>query len=152
MVLAEYARIRPGFQFEVLASDICTKVLDKARRAIFKAEVVAPVPDALQRRYFMRSRDRESDLMRVVPELRSLVQFEHINFMDATLGMPKSLEMVFCRNVIIYFDRETQQRVLQKLVSHLMPGGYFFSGHSESLQGMELPLEPVASSVYRKLG
>jgi chemotaxis protein methyltransferase CheR len=106
----------------------------------------------LQRAYFMRSRDRESDLVRVVPEMRALVDFERVNLMDDDFALPQAPEIIFCRNVIIYFDRPTQERLLRKLARRLAPGGYFFAGHSESLQGMDLPLTAVAPSAYRKVG
>jgi chemotaxis protein methyltransferase CheR len=150
MVLGEYAQTCPGFRFRVLATDISTEVLAKAEAGIFKSAQIIPVPASLQRKYFMRSRDRESDLVRVVPELRALVDFERVNFMDADFELSGRPEVVFCRNVIIYFDRPTQERLLKKLTRLLMPGGYFFAGHSESLQGMDLPLIPVAPSAYRK--
>jgi chemotaxis protein methyltransferase CheR len=126
--------------------------LAKAAKGIFKAELVQPVPFDLRRRYFMRSRDPESDLLRIVPELRAAVEFRRVNFMDADFGLGEPAEIIFCRNVIIYFNRATQIRILQKLTRQLAPGGYFFAGHSESLQGMDLPLTAVAPSVYRKCG
>lgn len=150
MVLSEYGQTHAGFQFNVLATDICTAVLDKARMGIFKSESAAPVAADLRRKYFMRSRDANSDLLRVVPELRAQVEFRRVNFMDPDYGLTESPEVIFCRNVIIYFDRPTQIRILQKLTRHLVPGGYFFSGHSESLQGMDLPLSPAGPSVYKK--
>ena len=152
MVLSEYAAASPGFRFQILATDISTEVLGKARLGIFKREQVRPVPAALERKYFMRSRDRESDLVRVVPELRHLVDFRRLNFMDDHFELPQRPEIIFCRNVIIYFDRPTQERLLKKLTAQLMPGGYFFAGHSESLQGMDLTLRAVAPSAYRKPG
>jgi len=150
MVLTEYAQRAAGFRFSVLATDICTEVLAKAALGIFKAEAAAPVPPALRRKYFMRSRDPAAEKVRMVPELRALVEFRRLNFMDADFGLPEPPEVIFCRNVIIYFDRVTQVRLLNKLAQHLAPGGYFFAGHSESLQGMDLPLQLVAPSVYRK--
>jgi len=150
MVLTECGADHPGFRFRVLATDISTTVLAKAERGVFSSEVVRPVPADLRRKYFMRSRDRDSNLMRVVPELRRLVEFRRLNFMDAHFGFSESPEILFCRNVIIYFDRPTQVRLLQKLTRQLAPGGYFFAGHSESFQGMDLPLVPVAPAVYRK--
>lgn len=150
MVLSEYALTHAGFQFSVLATDICTAVLDKARMGIFKSEVAAPVAAGLRRKYFMRSRNPDSDLVRIVPELRARVEFRRVNFMDPDYGLSESPEVIFCRNVIIYFDRPTQIRILQKLTRHLAAGGYFFSGHSESLQGMDLPLSPAGPSVYKK--
>src|ERR1017187_150557 len=152
MGLREHANAHPGFRFSVLATDISTDVLAKARLGVFKSGLVAQVPKDIRRKYFMRSRDPESDLVRVVPELRALIEFRRVNFMDADFGLSESPEIIFCRNVIIYFDRPTQIRLLQKLTRQLAPGGYFFAGHSESLQGMDLPLVPTAPSVYRKVG
>src|SRR5262249_49600669 len=134
----------------VLATDICTQVLDQAVRGIYSSAAVQPVPVELRRKYFMRSRNAKSDLLRVVPELRALIEFRRLNFMDADFGLSEPVDVLFCRNVIIYFDRETQVRLLQRLVRQMSTGGYFFAGHSESLQGMDLPLTPVAASVYRK--
>jgi len=150
MVLSEYAQGCPGFRFNILASDICTAVLAKAAEGIFKADLLQPVPTVLRRKYFMRSRDPESDRHRVVPELRALVEFRRINFMDADFGITEAPDIIFCRNVIIYFDRATQVRLLQKLARQLAPGGYFFAGHSESFQGMDLPFVGVAPAVYKK--
>jgi chemotaxis protein methyltransferase CheR len=151
MVLSEYALTHPSFQFRVLATDISTAVLSKAQMGIFKSEVADPVPKDLRRKYFMRSRNPDCDLLRIVPELRAQVEFRRVNFMDADLGLGESPEVIFCRNVIIYFDRPTQVRILQKLIRYLPPGGYFFAGHSESLQGMDLPLVPAGLAVYRKV-
>jgi chemotaxis protein methyltransferase CheR len=151
MVLSEYARSHPGFQFGVLATDVSTAVLDQARMGVFKSEVARPVPQALRRKFFMRSREPGSDLLRIVPELRASVEFRHLNFMDADFGLTETPEIIFCRNVIIYFDRPTQFRLLEKLTGLLAPGGYFFAGHSESLQGMDLPLVPAGTAVYRKV-
>jgi chemotaxis protein methyltransferase CheR len=150
MVLNEYAQGRPGFRFSVLATDISTAVLDKARLGVFKSEVVRPVRESLRQKYLMRSRDPESDLVRVVPELRAKVEFRRANFMDADHGLSEAPEIIFCRNVIIYFDRPTQVRVLENLTRQLASRGYFFAGHSESLQNMGLPLVSVGPAVYRK--
>jgi chemotaxis protein methyltransferase CheR len=152
MVLSEYQESHRGFQFNVLATDISTTVLEKARAGIFKSDVIRPVPQELRKKYLMRSRDPGSDAVRVVPELRARVEFRRVNFMDADHGLSESPEIIFCRNVIIYFDRPTQVRLLQNLVRQLARGGYFFAGHSESLQNMDLPLVSVGPAVYRKGG
>ena len=150
MVLSEYALGCPGFRFSVLATDICTDVLERAAAGIYKKSVLEPVPPGLLRKYFMRSRDPKSEMYRVVPELRALMDFRRLNFMDADFGISQPPEIIFCRNVIIYFDRPTQIRLLEKLIRQLQPGGYFFSGHSESFQGMDLNLVQVAPAIYRK--
>ncbi|MGA9672073.1 MAG: protein-glutamate O-methyltransferase CheR [Terracidiphilus sp.] len=151
MVLSEYGLNHPGFRFRILATDLSTTVLAKAKLGIFSSEVVRPVPKDLQKKYFMRSRDPESHTMRVVPELRQLVDFRRVNFMDSDFGLSERADAIFCRNVIIYFDRSTQEQILQKLSQHLMPGGYAFLGHSETLHGMDLPLAPVAPALYRRV-
>jgi chemotaxis protein methyltransferase CheR len=152
MVLHEYGLAHPGFRFRVLATDLSTTVLEKAERGIFNTEVVRPVSPELKRKYFMRSRDRNSDLTRVVPELRKLVEFRRLNFMDADFGLSQKADIIFCRNVIIYFDQQTQEKIIQKLAHQLLPGGYLFVGHSETLHDMDLPLTPVAPALYRKTG
>jgi len=151
IVLSEYAETHPGFRFRILATDISTTVLAKADRAVYAGEVVAPVRADLRRKYFLRSRDPSSSQVRVVPELRRLVEFRRLNFMDADYGIAERFDAVFCRNVIIYFDRPTQERILGRLAYHLEPGGYMFVGHSETLHDMDLPLAPVAPALYRRV-
>jgi chemotaxis protein methyltransferase CheR len=151
IVLSEYALTHPGFRFKILATDISTIVLAKAEMGVYSNDVVAPVPVALQRKYFMRSRDRASENLRVVPELRRLIEFRRLNFMDSDYGVSEKADAIFCRNVIIYFDRPTQERILQKLSHHLVPRGYLFVGHAETLHDMNLPLAPVAPALYRRI-
>jgi chemotaxis protein methyltransferase CheR len=150
MLLSEYAQRHPGARFRILATDISTAVLEKARLGIYTEDVVDPVPAALRRRYFLRSRDVETRQVRVVPELRKLVEFRRLNFMDDDYGLAERVDAIFCRNVIIYFNRETQERILRKLAECLVGGGYLFVGHAETLHTMRLPLTPVAPALYRK--
>jgi chemotaxis protein methyltransferase CheR len=151
IVLSEYAETHPGFRFRILATDISTRVLSKAQMAVYPSDVVDPVPAALQRKYLMRSREPGADRVRVVPELRRLVEFRRLNFMDADYGIGAKADGIFCRNVIIYFDRPTQEKILRKLTHCLKPAGYLFVGHSETLHEMNLPLEPLGPALYRKL-
>ena len=151
IVLSEYAQSHPGFRFRILASDISTVVLGKAELGVYTSDVVAPVAAQLRRKYFMRSRQPGSERVRVVPELRRSIEFRRLNFMDADYGIAEKADAIFCRNVIIYFDRPTQERILLKLANCLMPGGYMFVGHSETLHDMNLPLEPVAPALYRRI-
>jgi chemotaxis protein methyltransferase CheR len=151
MVISEWGLAHPGLRFRVLATDISTTVLKKAQMAVFTSEGVGPVPANLKRKYFMRSRDPGSKDVRVVPELRQLVEFRRLNFMDADYGLHERADAIFCRNVIIYFDRATQEAILQKLARNLAPRGYMFVGHAETLHDMDLPLAPIAPALYRKL-
>jgi chemotaxis protein methyltransferase CheR len=151
MLLSEFARMQPCFRFRILATDISTAVLEKARLAVYSQEEAAPIPLELKKRYLLRSRDPQSPCVRVVPGLRAVVEFRRLNFMDGDYGVAEQMDAIFCRNVIIYFNRATQEAILQKLVQHLSPGGYLFVGHAEALQEMKLSVEPVAPSLYRKL-
>jgi chemotaxis protein methyltransferase CheR len=151
IVMSEFAETHPEFRFRILATDVSITVLSKADRGVYTKEVLAPVPRNLLTKYFLRSRKRDSDLLRVAPNLRRLIEFRRLNFMDLDYSMEGDFDAIFCRNVIIYFDRVTQRRILGRLVDHLTPQGYLFLGHSETLHNMDLPLTQVAPALYRKI-
>ena len=151
MVLSEYAAAHSGFSFRILATDVCATVLEKAELGIYSGDVVRPVPPAMKAKYLMRSRDPNAERARIVPELRRLVEFRRLNFMDPDYGIPRKAGVIFCRNVIIYFDRPTQQRILTRLTDCLEPGGYLFVGHAETLHELDLPLTPLAPTLYRRI-
>lgn len=151
MVLHEFAASRPGFDFQILATDISTRVLEQARKAVYPEELLAPVPKVLKTKYLLRSKDRQSGLVRIVPQLRAKVRFRRLNFLDSDFGLREPLDIIFCRNVIIYFDRATQVRLLQRFYGHMRAGAHIFMGHSETLNGLDVPLVSVASTVYRKI-
>ncbi len=150
MVLSEHASRNIRFRFRLLATDISNIVLEHARRAVFKAEVVQPVPAELRRKYLLRGKDRQKRLYRVVPELREMVEFRRLNLMDSDFGIGQPVDAIFCRNVIIYFDPPTRARLLQRFTRQLRPGGYLFLGHSETLHGLDVPLLPVGPTIYRR--
>ncbi len=149
MVLDDHARRHPGFNFEIAATDVSTRVLREAASATYHASLVEPVPAELQQRYLMRGKGARAGMVRVVPELRQKVRFSRLNFMDKQYPMGE-LDIVFFRNVLIYFDRPTQKAVLERQAALLRPGGYLFIGHSESAAGLQLPLTNVSSSILRK--
>jgi chemotaxis protein methyltransferase CheR len=150
MVLSEFAERQHGFYFSILATDISTRVLEHARRGIYREEVIEPVPMAMKMKYLLKGRDSNRGLFRVVPQLRSLIDFRRLNFMDSDFGIKEPVDMIFCRNVIIYFDRPTQENLLNRFCRQLIPGGYLFMGHSETLNGMNVPLVSAGAMVYRK--
>ena len=145
MVLKEF-----GLNFLIIATDISTKVLEKARLAVYDHERVSPIPLEMKKRYLLISKDRTKKLYRVVPELRERVEFRRLNFMDGDFGFREPIDVIFCRNVIIYFDKPTQERLLKKFCQYLSVHGHIFIGHSETLFGMDLPLVQTAPTVYRK--
>jgi chemotaxis protein methyltransferase CheR len=149
MVLAEYAERNAGFAYSILATDISTRVLEKAHKAIYEEERVGPVPASLKRKYLLRSKDHSQGLVRIVPELRNRIHFRRLNFMDTDFGMREELDVVFCRNVVIYFDRRTQEQLVNKFCRQMRRGAYLFMGHSETLNGLDVPLVQVCPTVYR---
>lgn len=151
MMLRECTVRHPGFCFSILATDISTKVLEKAKQGIYEEERIATVPPDLKRRYLRISKDRSKRLVRVVPDLRALVRFERLNLMDKHFMIAEPVDVIFCRNVMIYFDRETQERLLNRMSRHLKTGGYLFLGHSETVHGFDISLERVSATIYRKV-
>ena len=152
IVLGEFAGLHPGFLFTIMATDISTRVLDKARAGIYEEHQISMIPQPLKQKYFLRSKDRKKGLVRATPELRSHVAFQRLNLMDDRHQMrEESVDAIFCRNVIIYFDRESQYRLLGRLCRHLRQGGHLFLGHSETVYGFDLPLMRMASTIYRKI-
>jgi chemotaxis protein methyltransferase CheR len=150
IVLSEFAQTHPGFEFTILATDISTKVLDVARAGIYDESRIEPIALPLRRGYLQRSSDPSRRLVRIIPELRHKITFQRLNFMDADYGVREMFDVIFFRNVMIYFDQPTQQAVIHKLCRNLRPGGYLFVGHSESLAGLTIPVAPVGSAVFRK--
>ncbi len=152
MVLSEFEAMVPGLQFQytILATDISSQVLDRARRGVYTEEKIAPVPTALKQKYMMKSKDRSRHVVRMVPELRGHVRFRRLNFLDEHFGMREPVDIVFYRNVMIYFERSTQYKILTNILSCIRPGGYLFIGHSETLNKFKLPVRQVIPTVYRK--
>jgi len=150
MILTEYSLNERRLDFSVLGTDISTKALEKAVRGIYNREKADTIPLAYRKRYLLKSRDKDKRLIRVAPEIRARVNFGRLNFLDENYGFNTSFDIIFCRNVMIYFDREKQEKILGRICGHLVTGGYLFTGHSETLHGMKLPITPMAPSVYRK--
>lgn len=150
MVLSESARQYGGRDFALLGTDVSTKVLDRARSGIYEEAQIAPIPPEMRKKYFRRGKDKALPLARVIPELRQKVSFHQLNFMDSDYKIKDRFDIIFFRNVMIYFDKGTQEAVIQKICRNLNPGGYLFVGHSESLAGLSVPVRPVKNSVFRK--
>jgi chemotaxis protein methyltransferase CheR len=150
MTLSEYGLAHPPFAFRILGTDISTKVLQMGRDGIYPKQQIAPVPLALRRKYLMRGMGEKSSLTRITPALRRTVSFHQLNFMSADYRVRQMFHIIFCRNVMIYFDRPTQESVIDKLCRNLIPGGYLFIGHAESLSGFNLPLIALGSSCFQR--
>jgi chemotaxis protein methyltransferase CheR len=150
MVLAEFERTQPGLASVIFGTDLCTEVLHIAQLGIFPSEMLAPVPADLRARYVMRAKDRRAGEMRIVPELRAKLRLGRVNLMDESYPLDHDMDVVFCRNILIYFEKPTQEQVLRRLCGHLRPGGFLILGHSESLSGFDLPLRLLGTTIFRK--
>ncbi len=152
MVLEEFREKTPAFSWSIFASDLSTKVLDKAIEGVYTAEQAEPIPLSFKKKYLLRSKDREQGLVRIKPEIRSRMTFARINFKDRAWPVEGLFDVVFCRNVIIYFERKTQEEIIGRLLQRVRPEGWLILGHSESVAGMNLPMRSIAPTVYRKVG
>jgi len=151
IVMKEFLQNHPEYDFEIFATDISLRILQKASSAIYPEERISMIPMALKKKYFLKSKDHLNKTVRLIPEIRSRVTFSRLNFMDSYYSVEKEFDIVFCRNVLIYFDRETQQDVICKLSSKLKTDGYFFLGHSESITNMKVPLKQIKPTIFRKI-
>lgn len=136
-------------EFRIRATDISTRVLEIARRAVYAAERFQELPDAWRRAYLLRGDGASRGFYKIKPELTRRIEFERLNLIEQ-LPAGRSYHVIFCRNVMMYFDKPTQQGIVQRLGASLEPGGYLFVGHSESLTGIEHHLRYVRPAVYRQ--
>jgi chemotaxis protein methyltransferase CheR len=151
IVLAEHLRGSPALAWEVWASDISRRMLDRCRLGVYEADRVRLPDEALLARYFRRGFGTREGLYRVKPELRRQVTTLAINLFQADYPVPHGLDVVFCRNVMIYFDEPSRQVLVKRLFEQLAPGGYLFVGHAESLLGLEHRFRQVRPAVYQRL-
>lgn len=154
MILREGLQGRGLWDVRQLASDIDTSVLEQAEQGIYEADRVAPVPEPLRRKYFLRGRGAREGSYQVRPELKQQIAFRHINLLDEEWPIRKDVrfDIVFCRNVVIYFDKPTRQRLFARFAEWLVPGGYLFIGHSESLLGHSDAFLSLGRTIYRLPG
>lgn len=137
--------------WEIEASDISTRVLETAQRGIYEAGRLGGVPDELLRRYFQKGVRNWEGAFRVKEPLRERVRFHHLNLLQPAYPFSKPFQVIFCRNVMIYFDRPTQETLVRRLSEQLAPGGYLMVGHSESLSGVKHSLKLIQPAIYRKV-
>jgi chemotaxis protein methyltransferase CheR len=150
MTLTDALKGTTGWDLRILASDINTDVLQHAAAGIYDLEDVRPVPPAVLRRHFLRGRGTSTGLVRLRPALRRLVTFRRINLVEEGWPIRTRFDVIFCRNVFIYFDRATQERVLARLLGVLKEGGILMLGHSERVQGALGRLRHISGTIYHK--
>lgn len=150
MVAEDYFKDQRNASYSILATDLSTEVLRVARRGIYPSAFADPISETMRTRYVMEARRPDRDEVRIHPRLRSKVGFARLNLMNERYDIGEKVQIIFCRNVLIYFDKQTQEKVLQRLCDNLVPGGFLYVGHSETITGLNLPVRQVANTVFRR--
>jgi chemotaxis protein methyltransferase CheR len=148
--MALLARLTPaaGWQIEILATDLSTRVLERARAAVWSVDKASEIPAHLLKLFMLRGIGPEQGWMKAGAEVRSLVKIEHLNLNDHPYRVPGPFDLILCRNVLIYFDREAKERVIEDLVDQLAPSGHLMLGHAESLSGLTRRTRTAGPGVY----
>ncbi len=147
--IQEYFRGFSRLKVQILATDISTQTLEQAEKGVYTAARIASLPVILQRRYFEKGVGANAGLFRIKDSVKSLVTFKHQNLMERAL-FTQPFDAIFCRNVMIYFDKKTQESLINRFYSCLAPGGYLFIGHSESLAPVTHSFTYLEPSIYQK--
>ncbi len=137
-----------GTKLKILATDLSTKVIEAASRGVYREDKLRNITPGMKRKYFQKGKGRSEGFYRVIQPVRDLITFRKFNLMDQ-FPFRRKFDVIFCRNVMIYFDRETQQRMVNKFTQFIKPGGYFIVGHSESLSGITHKLQYIVPTIYR---
>jgi chemotaxis protein methyltransferase CheR len=152
IIITEFIKLNNYFDFQyiITGADISLRVLETARRGVYEARRIKNVTKQYRKNYFMKNKNKKIDLVRVIPELRTRLEFFPINLMNEIYPFEFDFDVIFLKNALIYFDRKNQIEICLRILKHLVSGGYFFVGLSESMTGLGLPLKSVMPSVFRK--
>ena len=148
MTLREAGVANAGGQPPVLATDIDTRALERAEQGVYSLERVQPVPEAYLKKYFQRGTGGKVGMVRVKPALRSLVDFQVLNLLSPQWPSERRFDVIFCRNTMIYFDKQTQTRILERFALLMKPGGLLFAGHSENFTYLSNAFRLQGQTVY----
>lgn len=148
MSLAWHFPAEAGWSVEVLASDLSTSALARAREAVWSSGRCAAIPERYLKRFMLKGVRTQAGRVKAGPEIRRLVRFERHNLNADAFPLTRPFDLVFCRNVLMYFDPATQRRVIERLAASLAPGGRLFLGQAEGLLGMVHPLSKVGPAIY----
>lgn len=149
MVVEDFFERNPGWRFQIIATDISTRVLTRAARGVYSDDKLIKVPKPFLKKYFQKGVGKSAGFVKIKENIRQLITFDRLNLMGE-FPWQETLDVIFCRNVMIYFNRETQQEVVKKFYGALAPGGYLLIGHSESISSLEHDFKQVDATVYQK--
>jgi chemotaxis protein methyltransferase CheR len=147
MTVADSFKDERGWDLKILATDLDTDILMKASKGVYSSQQITPVPIGYLSKFFERS----SHGYEVCQQIKALISFRKLNLMDLVFPMKKPFDIIFCRNVMIYFDDDTKKDLVKKYHSHLRDNGYMFIGHSESLMYMKHLFKFLKHTVYTKV-
>lgn len=139
-----------NWDVKILATDLDSSVLDRARQGIYRKEQLEKVTPLILKRWFMQGSDSNLGQVKVRSELKTRIYFRQLNLMDRW-PMHGPFHVIFCRNVVIYFDKQTQMKLFQRFADMLVPDGYMFIGHSENLFGVSDRYKSLGQTIYRKI-
>lgn len=156
-LLGTFQTLRGGapaapWQIEILATDLSTRVLDRARKAVWPIEKAREIPPRYLQPFMLKGTGSQEGKIKAGPEIRSLIRFERLNLNEEVYPPSEPFDLIFCRNVLIYFDAESKRRVIDRLLGFLPPAGHLFIGHAESLTGLADRVRSVLPTVYVKAG
>lgn len=137
-----------GSNLSVVATDIDSQVIAQARKGIYPLERLKPVPPEFVKRYFLRGTENQSGMAMVKPVIRNLIEFSELNLVAPVWPLSQNFDAIFCRNIMIYFDKPTQSKILERFVPLLKPGGLLFAGHSENFTYLTKSLRLQGQTVY----
>ncbi len=149
MTTCEYFNLRKGWDIRILASDIDTDVLHAASEGIYDASRMQDIPVALRKRYFTRTQRSDEGPWKANPSIRDLITFRQINLLKPDWPIHSTFDVIFCRNVMIYFDAANQSKLVDQFADKLTPNGYLIIGHSESLLGLTDRYKSLGDTIYR---
>ncbi len=139
-----------AWRWHIECTDISNRILDRAQAGIYREETVGKLDPVRIRKYFQKGHGPQQGNYRIKPRLQANIDFQRLNLLEGAFPFDQLFHVIFCRNVMIYFDRATQEELIQKLTRQVVPGGYIFVGHSESLTGIRHSLQMVRPAIYRR--
>jgi chemotaxis protein methyltransferase CheR len=149
---AEALGERNAHTVKILATDISTAMLERARGGVFRPDRIGATPPEIVAKYFSRSQRNERVEFTIRDDVRRMITFSQFNLMSAAFPFRNPFDVIFCRNVMMYFDHSTQEKLVRRFARHLRPGGYLLIGHAESLSGRSHPFKYVAPTTYQMPG
>jgi chemotaxis protein methyltransferase CheR len=148
MTLLDHFPPSAGWRAEILATDLSSRVLDSARKAVWPIAKSVEIPQGYLKRFMLKGSGAQAGNMKAGPEILSVVRFERLNLNDDLYSAGARFDVIFCRNVLIYFDAQSRRRVIERLLNQLAPSGYFFVGHAETLNGVTERVRSIMPTIY----